>query len=84
MYLYVPFQEDEQKVLAQLPSGLTNLTGELTRVMELDLVPERKLARAQAGEVIEALQTKGFFLQMPPNDLLKNDSSMLRDDADTF
>lgn len=84
MYLYVPYQDDEQKILENLPSGLMNLTGKLTRVMQIELLPDRKLARANVADVIEALQTKGFYLQMPPSDLLKNDTSILRDESDTF
>lgn len=84
MYLYIPFEDDEQEMLARLPAGLVNLTGKLDKVMELELTPERKLARALAQDVIAALQTQGYYLQMPPNEVLKHDASMLRDDSDSF
>ena len=35
-------------------------------VMELELDPERKLARADAKQVISDLESQGFHLQMPP------------------
>lgn len=84
MYLYVPFAQDEQKLLGELPAGLLQLTGRLSRVMELELTPMRKLARAQAQEVISSLQNKGYYLQMPPNEILKSDNSMLLDESDSF
>jgi len=35
-------------------------------VMELELTPERKLARADPKKVIACLKDKGYFVQMPP------------------
>jgi uncharacterized protein YcgL (UPF0745 family) len=40
-------------------------------VMELELSPDRKLAREDVNKVIHNLETQGFHVQMPPtNDLL--------------
>jgi uncharacterized protein YcgL (UPF0745 family) len=36
--------------------------------MELDLFPDKKLAQANAKEVIEKLNDQGFYLQLPPAD----------------
>lgn len=84
MYLYVPDKEDQDDLLKDLPDGLEKITGRLERVMELDLTPERKLARANANDVIAALQDKGFYLQSPPNTVLLKDDSMLNNPSDTF
>ena len=84
MYLYLPFQEDEKKLLEDLPSGLKQLTGHLEKAMELELTPDRRLARADVTEVMFALSEKGFYLQMPPHDVLRSDDSMLRDTSDGF
>ena len=84
MYLYIPFQDDEQEALNNLPQQLNQLTGRLERVMELEITPERKLARVDSVEVLDALSTQGFFLQMPPADILANDRSVLDDHSDTF
>ena len=45
--------------------------------MELEITPERKLARKDVNKVLFSLQDKGFFVQSPPtiipdNLLLKN------------
>lgn len=84
MYLYLPWQEDEQSQLDDLPEGLKQLVGQLKNVMELELGPDRKLARADVSEVISALEKQGYYLQMPPNELIRNDQTMLSDKSDGF
>ena len=84
MYLYVPYQEDEESVLDNLPDGLQNLTGRLEKVMELELTPERKLARVKVENVMESIKEKGFYIQMPPDDILRKDDSMLYDPSDSL
>lgn len=84
MYLYVPYRDEDDALLDDLPEGLEKLTGRLEKIMELELTPDRKLARANTQDVIAALQEKGFYLQSPPNELLRKDDSMLHDPSDTF
>lgn len=84
MYLYVPFKEDEDTLLDDLPDGLQKLTGRLDKVMELELTPERKLARVMVDDVLVSLTEKGFYIQMPPNDVLRKDDSMLHNPSDSF
>ncbi|MBF6647037.1 YcgL domain-containing protein [Methylobacter sp. BlB1] len=62
LYLYIDKKDDFSKV----PEMLFNSFGRMTFVMELELTPERKLAREDAGKVITSLKEKGFFVQMPP------------------
>lgn len=62
LYLYVDKKDDFSKV----PEALFNSFGKMEFVMDLELTPERKLAREDAGKVIESLTTKGFFVQLPP------------------
>jgi uncharacterized protein YcgL (UPF0745 family) len=62
LYLYIDKKDDFSKV----PEMLFNSFGRMTFVMELELTPERKLAREDAGKVIANLKEKGFFVQMPP------------------
>lgn len=44
--------------------------GRATFVMHLELAPTRKLARVNVLHVLDSLQTKGFFIQMPPEGLI--------------
>lgn len=84
MYLYLPYQDDEEKVLNDVSDDLLKLTGKLDKVMELELTLDRKLARADVDEVITSLNEKSYYLQMPPNDLLIKDDSMLHNPSDSF
>lgn len=63
-YLYLPTSLEE----AEIPSDLSKMLGELSKVMELDLLSSTKLAIADASKVIESLETSHFYLQMPPKD----------------
>lgn len=62
LYLYICKQDDFSKI----PDPLYKSLSPMQFVMELDLSPERRLAREDVGKVIENLKTKGFFVQMPP------------------
>lgn len=63
---YVFVESDD--ALGRIPVPISETLGRLAKVMELELTPERRLARVDAGEVISALQSRGYFLQMPPVD----------------
>jgi len=62
LYLYVR----EKDGFDGLPPELVALIGRPELVMDLDLDPRRTLARVDVGSVMEALESQGFFLQMPP------------------
>lgn len=65
LYLYVDKKDDFSKV----PEALFNSFGKMEFVMDLELAPERKLAKEDAGKVIDSLTAKGFFVQLPPNNM---------------
>jgi len=44
--------------------------GRATFVMHLELSESRKLARANVLHVMDSIETRGFFLQMPPEGLI--------------
>lgn len=71
MYLYIsrPSEEDFD-ALSVLPEAVRNAFGRATFVMNLELNEGRKLARANVLHVIDSIETKGFFLQMPPEGLI--------------
>jgi uncharacterized protein YcgL (UPF0745 family) len=62
MYIYVA----KEQGVDPLPDGLKLRTGKLELAMMLVLTEEKKLARANAVEVISAIESQGFYLQMPP------------------
>ena len=75
MYLYVarpdhPNEDENADPLAVLSDALRIAFGRATHVMHLELSESRKLARVNVSHVIDSLQTKGFFIQMPPEGLI--------------
>lgn len=62
MYLYVP----RQSGLKGLPEELLAHFGAPVHVLDMPLSAETRLAREDAGKVLENLQQRGFHLQMPP------------------
>ena len=71
MYLYVEKGFDPR----ELPEPLLARFGEPEPLMVLHLSPGRKLARADAVQVLNAIEENGFYLQMPPSaeELLRRD-----------
>lgn len=65
LYLYIDNKDDFSKV----PEMLFNSFGKMAFVMDLELTPERKLAKEDAGKVMASLKEKGFFVQMPPTQM---------------
>ncbi len=64
MYLYVDFAED----LDRVPETLLEQFGVPELALSLSLTVGKKLARAEAADVLEAIAETGYFLQMPPLD----------------
>ncbi|MCQ8104304.1 YcgL domain-containing protein [Methylomonas sp. SURF-2] len=62
LYLYMDKKDD----FSALPESLLNSFGSLQFVMELELSAVRKLAREDVVKVIASLESKGFYVQMPP------------------
>lgn len=60
-YLYVK----EKDVFTALPAELLESLGRMKRVLDLDLVTGRKLARADAEAVKADLVRVGYYLQLP-------------------
>lgn len=75
MYVFMPRGDDP----GELPEPLRKSFGPPRHVMDLVLRPDTRLARADTGQVIEALKEQGFYLQMPPR--VDDVSGVQRDDA---
>ncbi len=80
MYLYL-LKADQ---LRKIPGVLSTLFGKPKHVMDILLTPERQLARVEARQVIQALNTQGYYLQMPApeNDYIQHlpDELLTRND----
>jgi len=63
LYLYLAKQDD----FSQIPEALLKSIGQPEYVMELDITPERKLARESAADVLKGIEENGFYIQMPPS-----------------
>jgi uncharacterized protein YcgL (UPF0745 family) len=61
-YLYVRMQRG----LEDVPEELLSQFGEMSPVLSLKLTPDKKLARANAQDVLAAIEASGFYLQLPP------------------
>ena len=72
MYLYIARlkEDDNQDPLQVIPEALRQAFGRATFVMHLELSEQRKLARVNVLHVMDSIETKGFFIQMPPEGLI--------------
>ena len=57
MYLYV----DKTKALSLVPDGLLTMFGKPEH-----LTADKKLAKADAADILSDIEAKGYYLQMPP------------------
>ncbi|MET0379146.1 MAG: YcgL domain-containing protein [Spongiibacteraceae bacterium] len=62
MYLYVDLRDD----LKRVPEALLEHFGKPQLTTKMVLEPTRKLARADVNKVLQEIDSKGFYLQMPP------------------
>ena len=67
MYLYLR----DDVAPETLPEALQQRAGRLTRVLSLRLDAARKLARVDIEKVIAQLTERGWFLQLPPDGVVR-------------
>lgn len=61
-YLFV----DHQEGFSRVPAELQQQFGTPERAMTFALHPGRKLARADAADVLQSIAERGYYLQLPP------------------
>ena len=66
-YLWIPAED----VFDAVPKALMEKLGQLEAVMNFELHPGKKLARAKAKDVIAAFAGEGYYLQLPPEHSLQ-------------
>lgn len=62
LYIFLAAKDDFEKV----PGPVMKAFGTPEFVFELELSPERRLARSDVNEVMRSLREQGFYVQMPP------------------
>jgi len=62
-YLFVLKEND----FSAVPVSLLEALGEVEKVIDIHLTPERKLARGNARHIMNDLNETGFHLQLPPD-----------------
>ena len=70
LYLYTINKDN----FSDIPEELLTNFGQLEWVMELELTEERKLAKEDASKVLSSLNTKGYFVQLPPTNKASSNS----------
>lgn len=89
LYVYIArpgYPDDTQELkdwLGVLPKDFRASLGRSEFVMHLDLSTKDKLARVDIGQVLDKLKEQGYFVQMPPQDVLlqqaKNNAKAAQD-----
>jgi uncharacterized protein YcgL (UPF0745 family) len=62
---YFLFVKKEDQ-FARVPDGLRQMLGVLEKVMDLELHEQRSLAQADVVAVMQQIEERGYYLQMPP------------------
>ncbi len=82
LYVYIarpdyPDDTDEIKDwLGVLPKDFRSRLGTSKFVMHLDLQATKKLARVDKDEVFSKLKSQGYFVQMPPQDVMRRQAEL--------
>jgi hypothetical protein len=71
MYVYV----DKKEAFERMPELLIKQLGTVELAMTLLITADKKLARANALDVLTSIEEQGFYLQMPPS-LYKGECAM--------
>ena len=64
-------QELDNLEYPDLPAAIVKHLGGLSFVLEFDLTPERSLQQADPVQVLKDIESQGFYLQMPKEDVAK-------------
>ncbi len=67
MYIYLA----EEDVFDNVPKEIFNSLGIIEFCMELDITPDKKLAREDTEAVLNNLKEHGFHLQLPTNESIE-------------
>jgi len=63
-YLYIQEKDD----FSHLPDNILTIFGEPEFSLSFNLLPDKVLPQADAKEIMDKLETDGFYLQLPRSD----------------
>lgn len=72
-FLYLTAKIGDEKQPEKVPDALLEMLGDLDFVIDFDLQLTRKLPNADAKQVLAALEDRGFYFQMPKDDMYKGE-----------
>ena len=61
---------DQRDAFNKIPNQLLELFGKPKFVLEFDLTKDRKLALADAKQVLANVEEQGYYLQIPPQNIV--------------
>lgn len=82
MYVYIArpdYPDDTEELkdwLGVLPKDFRASLGRSQFVMHLDLATTASLARVNKDEVLAKLNAQGYFVQMPPQDVMRRQAEL--------
>lgn len=82
MYVYIArpdFPDDTDEIkdwLGVLPKDFRASLGVSKFVMHLDLATTPTLARVDKEDVLEKLKSQGYYVQMPPQDVMRRQAEL--------
>lgn len=71
LYLFVPKQKDNQTALDKLSDELLVMFGEPEHIFDFALSEGKSLPRSNPKEVLDSINNKGYYIQMPPGEVEK-------------
>lgn len=71
LYLFVPKQKDNQTALDKLSDELLVMFGEPEHIFDFALSESKSLPRSNPKEVLDSINNKGYYIQMPPGEVEK-------------
>lgn len=77
MYIYLKDQDD----FSTVPKHILKSLGETEFTLEVDITPEKKLAKEDAEKVLSNLEEHGFHLQLPSDKSIEDILTEIANDS---
>ena len=64
-YLFLPVD----KSVTEIPGDILKMFGDIELVMKLNISRSTRLAQSNPSDVIDIINEKGFYIQLPPKNI---------------